>query len=277
MNKKCYHMTKHIKEIIEEKTLKPLVGENSKYVNDVKSENLGISYSLGLEGIIATNAMFCARYQYNLLENESDKVITLDDMFAQDVQKQLDTSLGSNVYLVFDENENIKNDNKHRDIADPKTKSSIGLEHIRGVVLRNVETQQIKYDVNSIVMYAISKANIDNILERLINSDRPFMNMEGYAKTNFSFKEYVIKYYETKLKEFSMSEIVDGKYELEEINIKQLMRIIDTERAMYSKEDLLQSYQKAELSLSDLNNAYAVISKTKQEKEHNKTKDIEER
>lgn len=107
-NEKCYHMTQKLKDVIKDGQLKILVGENSKDVNDTKKENMGISYSLGLEGIFATNAMFSARYQYDLLENQTDRDVTLDDMFAQDVQDRENKRLGENIYLSFDETEEIQ-------------------------------------------------------------------------------------------------------------------------------------------------------------------------
>lgn len=235
MNKeKCYHMTEALKEITEDEKLEPRVGKNSKHVNDLK--NIGISYSLGLEGIIATNAMFRARYQYELLEQQMDRDVTLEDMFSQDVQEQENKALGSKAYLTFDETEKIQEENKGRDIADPKTKSSINLENIKGVILKSNKTGQIKYDRESIIRYAISKTNIDSILNKLKGVDRPFMNMEGYAKTDFSFKEYVKKYYEEMLKDEKMSELKNEEFELEEIGVNELIKIVERDKIKDRKE-----------------------------------------
>lgn len=224
---KCYHMTSHLREIIEDGKLDIKVGENSKYVNDTKNENRGISYSLGLEGIIATNAMFRARYQYVLLENQTDRDVTLDDMFLQDVQEQENQALGSNIYLAFDETEEIKEANVEGDIADPKTKNPVYIKDIYGVVLKNNKTGEIKYDRESILRYAISKTSIEDILMKLTGADRPFMNMEGYGKTNFSFRDYLERYYKEMLKEPKTTEISSNNYELENIDVNELLNLVE--------------------------------------------------
>lgn len=228
---KCYHMTVDLKKIIEDKQIKVIIGENSKYVNDTKPENAGISYSLGLEGIIVTNAMFRARYQYVSLNNQLlDREVTLDDMVAQNVQEQENHAIGSRVYLTFDETLNIKEENPKRDIADPKTKTPISLEKIKGLTLKNTQTGEVKYDRESIVRYAITKTKIEDILNKLEKTDRPYMNIEGWVKTDFSFKEYVKRYYEEMQKEPSTLEIKNGKYELTEIDVKELLKIVEQDK-----------------------------------------------
>ena len=236
VKQKCYHMTRFLKDIIKNedekgfKGLKLVVGENSKYVNDTKSDNIGISYSLGLEGIIATNAMFRARYQYNLLENQTDRNVTLDDMFNQNVQEQEEKFLGSNVYLVFDETDSIRAENEERDIADPKTKLPIDISNIRGVILKNNRTGQIEFDREAIVRYAVSNTQIQDIIENLVSSDRPFMNMEGYAKTDFSFRDYVRRFFLEVSKEPETQVIGNGDWRLQEIDVKELLEIIEKDK-----------------------------------------------
>ena len=273
MRKKCYHMTKYLREIISDKKpqLKSIVGENSKYVNDVSENNMGISYSLGLEGIVATNAMFHARYQYEPLENQIDRDITLDDMFTQNIQEQEDKALGENIYLTFDETKEIEEENKERDIADPKTKQPIDLENIRGVILENVKTGDIRYDRESIIRYAISKVNKD-FFEQLNGSDKPFMNMEGYGKTDFSFKEYVKRYYEEMLKDPKMNEIVNGEYELKEINVKQMLKIIEKNKIKQkiTKQDILSIAKKKNVII-EKENSLEIIKQLEQTKEIEKS------
>lgn len=229
MKEKCYHMTKHLQKILSDKKpqLKPIVGGNSEYVND--KNNIGISYSLGLEGIIATNAMFHARYQYEKLEKQTDRNITLDDMFKQDIKKEEENALGDNVYLNFYETEAIRSQNMERDIADPKTKFPIDLENIRGVILKNTKTGEIKYDRDSIIMYAVSKVDKE-FFKKLNCYDKPFMNMDGYGKTDFSFKEYIERYYEEILKSSQMNEFLKGKYELQEIDVKQMLELVENNK-----------------------------------------------
>ena len=228
---KCYHMTPDLKAIMndEDKALKPKIGKSSERVNDIK--NLGLSYSLGLEGVIVTNAFFKARYQYELLENEEDKEISLDDMFEQDVKQQEDENLNSRVYLSFDETEEIRKENAKRDISDSKTKSSVSLDKVKGVVVKNTKTGEIKHDRESIVRYAISKTNINDILSKIKKTDRPFMNIEGYAKTEFSFKQYIERYYEEMLKDSRMLDYTNGEYELEEIELEKLLEMIEMDKA----------------------------------------------
>ena len=240
---KCYHMTSHLREIMDDENpeIKPLVGENSKHVNDTRQENIGISYSLGLEGVVVTNAMFRARYQYDLLENKTDRDVTLDDMFEQDVHEREDKALGSNIYLTFDETEEIKKENEERDIADPKTKSPIDMKNVRGVVLKNKNTGEIKYDRESIIRYAVSKTNIKDILAKLKGTDKPFMNIPGYGKTDFSFKEYVQRYYEEMIKDPKMLEFKNDEYELEEIDVKEFLKILETDKTKDKNAITMQS------------------------------------
>ena len=258
---KCYHMTEALKQIIEDQQLQPRVGKNSEHVNDVKEENIGISYSLGLEGIIATNAMFRARYQYDLLENQTDRDVTLDDMFSQDVYKQENEALGGRTYLVFDETETVRDDNKERDIADPKVKSAIDLENISGVILKNNKTGQIKYDRTSIIEYAVSQTSIDDVLDKLVSADVPFMNMEGYAKTDFSFKDYVKRYYEEFSKNPEISEFRDGKYELEEINVNEFLKLLEKDKIdkkgiinIAKKDEVVEEQENALQMMTQLEN-----------------------
>ena len=273
---KCYHMTSYLKEIIQDGKLDIKVGKNSNFVNDIKSENKGISYSLGLEGLVATNAMFRARYQYDLLENQTDRYITLDDMFLQNVNEQENRAVGSNIYLIFDETEKIRNENIERDIADPKTKSVINIENISGVVLKNKKTGELKYDRDSILRYAISKINIEDMLSKLTNSDRPFMNMEGYGKTDFSFKEYLKRYCKEMLKESETIEISKNDYELEMMNVNELLNLVekDNERDLGKSafEDVMQDDKLRTSNVKDATNI--IVQELKQE--NNKEKNEEE-
>lgn len=265
--KKCYHMTNKLNEIIKTGGLKILVGENSKFVNDTKIENLGISYSLGLEGIIATNAMFHARYQYELLENQTEKCITLDDMFAQDIERKEDDALGDNIYLTFSETYEMKKENKERDIADPKTKRAIDIGDIKGVILKNNENGEIKYDRKSILMYAIANTDINKILEKLQNTDRSFMSMEGFAKTNFSFKDYVLRYYKEMKKEPEMIEFMSKNFELEEVDIKILQNLIsDKKISLDSIKSVIN-----EITSGNINEVIGELKKSN----HDKGKEIE--
>lgn len=236
---KCYHMTRKLREILNDakKQLRPLIGENSKHVNDTKSENIGISYSLGLEGIVATNAMFRARYQYDLLENQTDRDVTLDDMFSQNITEQENKSLGGCIYLTFNETEQIQADNKERDIADPKTIIPINVDDIKGIVLKNKKTGEIKYDRESIIRYAISKTNINDILNKLNDCDKPFMNMEGYGKTNFSFKDYVKRYYEEIIKDSKILEFINDEYILKEINVYELLKLVEKDKTIFMQDN----------------------------------------
>ena len=245
---KCYHMTKYLMEIIcdDKPGLKPLVGDNSKHVNDIKEENIGISYSIGLEGIIVTNAMFRARYQYDLLEQQTDRYITLDDMFNQDVKKQENMALGKNIYLAFEETEKMREENKARDIADPKTKSSIDINDIKGVILKNSKTGEAKYDRESVIRYAISKTNLNDILSKIPKCDKPFMNMEGYAKTDFSFMQYVERYYKEMIKAHEMSEFNNGEYELQEIDVNELLKMVEHDNTIEMKQVETQDYENTE-------------------------------
>jgi len=257
---KCYHMTSHLKEIIQDGKLDIKVGKNSNFVNDIKSENKGISYSLGLEGLVATNAMFRARYQYDLLENQTDRYITLDDMFLQNVNEQENRAVGSNIYLIFDETEQIRNENIERDIADPKTKSVINIENISGVVLKNKKTGELKYDRDSILRYAISKINIEDMLSKLTNSDRPFMNMEGYGKTDFSFKEYLKRYCKEMLKESETIEISKNDYELEMMNVNELLNLVEKDnKRNFGKSALEDVIQDDKLRTSNVKQATNII------------------
>lgn len=262
-------MTKHLKEILADKKpqLKPIVGENSEYVNDINVDNIGISYSLGLEGIIATNAMFHARYQYEKLENQTSRNITLDDMFKQDIEKKEDRALGDNVYLSFEETEEIKKDNIERDIADPKAKCPIDLKNIKGIILKNDKTGEIKYDRQSIIMYAISKVDKD-FLKNFNGWDTPFMNMEGYGKTDFSFKEYVERYYEEMLKKPQMNEFLNRKYELEEIDAKQMLKVIESAKMKetINKQNILFIAKKKEVVL-ERENSTKMLDQLEQNKE----------
>jgi len=269
---KCYHMTSHLKEIIQDGKLDIKVGKNSNFVNDIKSENKGISYSLGLEGLVATNAMFRARYQYDLLENQTDRYITLDDMFLQNVNEQENRAVGSNIYLIFDETEQIRNENIERDIADPKTKSVINIENISGVVLKNKKTGELKYDRDSILRYAISKINIEDMLSKLTNSDRPFMNMEGYGKTDFSFKEYLKRYCKEMLKESETIEISKNDYELEMMNVNELLNLVEKDnKRNFGKSALEDVIQDDKLRTSNVKQETKNIFK-KLKKENNKEK-----
>ena len=171
--------------------------------------------------------MFRARYQYNLLENQTDRNVTLDDMFNQNVQEQEEKFLGSNVYLVFDETDSIRAENEERDIADPKTKLPIDISNIRGVILKNNRTGQIEFDREAIVRYAVSNTQIQDIIENLVSSDRPFMNMEGYAETDFSFRDYVRRFFLEVSKEPETQVIGNGDWRLQEIDVKELLEIIE--------------------------------------------------
>lgn len=247
MNKeqKCYHMTKYLMEIIgdDKPGLKPLVGKNSKHVNDIKEENKGVSYSIGLEGIIVTNAMFRARYQYDLLEHKKDGDVSLDDMFNQDVKKQENMELWKYIYLTFDETEKMRAENKERDIADPKTKSSIDLKDIKGVILTNNKTGEVKYDRESIIRYAISKTNLDDILSKIQKYNKPFMNMEGYAKTDFSFMQYVKRYYEEVIKEPEMIDFKNGEYKLQEIEANELLKMVEHDNTIEMRQAEMKDYE----------------------------------
>lgn len=221
LDEKCYHMTSHLSEIINDKKLKPFMGDNSRYVNDKK---LGLSYSVGLEGIIATNAMFRARYQYTLLENQLDREITLDDMFEQNVEEQENQFIGNNVYLSFKNTEQLRQENSSKDIADPKTKLSIDIDNIKGIILKSEDRE--KHDIQAIVKYATTKVDIEDVLEWLVADDKPFMNMEGYAKTAFSFREYVQRYYQELQKDSETLEIKNCGYNLEEIDVNELEKLV---------------------------------------------------
>ena len=278
-SEKCYHMTSHLMEIMQDENpgLKPFVGDNSKLVNDVKQENRGISYSLGLEGIIVTNAMFRARYQYDRLENQTDRDVTLDDMFNQNVKNQEDMALGKNVYLTFDETEKIREENEKRDISDPKTKSPIDIKDIKGVILKNSKTGEIKYDRESIIRYAISKTNIENILNKMPKTDRPFMNMDGYAKTDFSFKQYVERYYEEISKDPEMIEFKNGEYELQEIDANELLKMVEHDKTIKTAQVETQDYEN-HMDEAEGKNGFDDLmeSETKTSEVQRVTKDIRE-
>lgn len=62
------------------------------------------------------------------------------------------------------------------------------------------------------------------------SENRPFMNMEGYAKTDFSFRDYVERYYKKMMKDPQTLEFVKGEYELQEINVNELLRIIERDK-----------------------------------------------
>ena len=170
-----------------------------------------------------------------MLENQSDRDVTLDDMFAQDINEQEQEALGENIYLTFNETEKIKEENKTRDIADPKTKSLININDIKGITLTNLKNGERIYDRNSIIMYAISHTEINNIVQAIEescknatrDSNTPFMNIEGCAKTSFSFKEYIKRYYTEMKKSSEMVSFQNGKYVIEEINVNELLKIIE--------------------------------------------------
>lgn len=178
-----YHITrsKFLVDIFRD-GLKPIVGENSKKVNDLrKRENPKLCFSEGFEGEILMSTNFFMRYQY-------DKSCGVENF--EEYMKQHD------VMLAFDDNL-VENENTG-DIADAHTTNPNGVQpqDLKVVRLQNQNGKCI-YDSREILKYMMSQIPMQEVTKnnKLLTS-KPLMYLEQDGISDKSYSYFLEQFYE---------------------------------------------------------------------------------
>ena len=195
-----YHITKN-KYLVDifKNGLKPIVGENSEKVNDLREEEMPkLCFSQGYEGEILMAVNFFMRYHY-------DKSCGIENF--EEFMKQYD------VMLAFDDNL-VQNENGD-DIADAHTTNQDGIltQELKVVRLQDKDGE-FTYDRAEIVNYMMSQITLKEVTqnEELLNS-KPLMYLEEEGISDKNYEYFLKEFYERN--EANIQKYKNGEYRID--------------------------------------------------------------